>query len=77
MFSGQRGSLERTAMPNRYATDSAQLLIRLPEEMKCKLYRAVERLNAENHGAQYSANSVVRALIENFINGEAGGKLKK
>ena len=63
-------------MPNQYAPDSAQLLIRLPEEMKRKLYRAVERLNAENPGAQYSANSVVSALIENFISGENCGKIK-
>jgi len=45
--------------------------------MKRKLYRAVERLNAENPGAQYSANSVVRALIENFISDENCGKIKK
>ncbi len=64
-------------MPNQYAPDSAQLLIRLPEEMKRKLYRAVERLNTENPGAQYSANSVVRALIENFISDENCGKIKK
>lgn len=54
-------------MANQYARDSTQLLIRLPDKMKRDLYGAVEKLNRENPGAQYSANSVVRALIENFI----------
>lgn len=54
-------------MPNQYAKDSTQLLIRLPEAMKRDLYRAVERLNRENPGAMYSANSVVRFLIERFL----------
>ena len=57
-------------MPNKYAQDSAQLLIRLPENMKKKLYRAVKQLNDKNPGAMYSANSTVRALIENFRNQE-------
>ncbi len=61
-------------MPNKYATDSTQLLIRLPEEMKRNLYRAVEKLNSENPGAQYSANSIVRAMIEKFINGQLNKK---
>lgn len=61
-------------MPNKYAPDSAQLLIRLPEDMKRKLYKAVELLNAENPGAMYSANSVVRALIEKFIEEETKKK---
>ena len=61
-------------MPNKYAPDSAQLLIRLPEDMKRKLYKAVELLNAENPGAMYSANSVVRALIEIFIEDETKKK---
>lgn len=59
-------------MPNQYAPGSSQLLIRLPEETKRRLYQAVERLNSENPGAQYSANSVVRSLIEKFINEESG-----
>ena len=46
------------------------MLIRLPEEMKRELYKAVEKLNADNPGAMYSANSVVRAMIEQFISGE-------
>ncbi len=54
-------------MPNQYAKDSTTLLIRLPEKMKRDLYRAVETLNEERPGAMYSANSVVRALIERFI----------
>lgn len=54
-------------MPNQYAKDSTQLLVRLPEQMKRELYRAVEKLNKKNPGAMYSANSVVRALIEKFI----------
>lgn len=54
-------------MANQYAKDSTQLLIRLPERMKRDLYSAVEKLNRENPGARYSANSVVRALIEKFI----------
>jgi len=54
-------------MPNQYARDSTQLLVRLPEQMKRDLYRAVEKLNEKNPGAMYSANSVVRALIEKFI----------
>ena len=45
-------------------------MIRLPENMKKKLYRAVKQLNDKNPGAMYSANSTVRALIENFINKE-------
>ena len=57
-------------MPNKYAQDSTQLLIRLPEDMKRRLYKAVEKLNDRNPGAMYSANSVVRALIENFIEEE-------
>ena len=56
-------------VPNQYAAGSTQLLVRLPEEMKRKLYAAVERLNAANPGAQYSANSVVRTLIEGFVEG--------
>jgi hypothetical protein len=64
-------------MPNKYAADSAQLLIRLPEDMKRKLYKAVEILNAENPGAMYSANSVVRALIEKFIEEETKTKKKQ
>ena len=54
-------------MANQYAPDSRQMLIRLPEDMKRDLYKAVEKLNADNPGAMYSANSVVRALIEKFI----------
>lgn len=54
-------------MPNQYAKDSTQLLVRLPQKMKRDLYKAVERLNEENPGAQYSANSVVRAMIERFL----------
>ena len=46
------------------------MLIRLPEDMKRNLYKAVEKLNADNPGAMYSANSVVRALIEKFVSGE-------
>ena len=46
----------------------------LPEDMKRKLYKAVELLNAENPGAMYSANSVVRALIEKFIEEETKKK---
>ena len=61
-------------MPNKYATDSTQLLIRLPEEMKRNLYRAVEKHNSENPGAQYSANSIVRAMIEKFINDQLNKK---
>ena len=61
-------------MPNKYATDSTQLLIRLPEEMKRNLYRAVEKLNSENPGAQYSANSIVRGMIEKFINDQLNKK---
>lgn len=57
-------------MPNQYAPGSTQMLIRLPEEMKRELYKAVEKLNADNPGAMYSANSVVRAMIEQFISGE-------
>ena len=64
-------------MPTKYAADSAQLLIRLPEEMKRKLYKAVEILNTENPGAMYSANSVVRALIEKFIEEETKSKKKQ
>ena len=61
-------------MPNKYATDSTQLLIRLPEEMKRNLYSAVEKLNSENPGAQYSENSIVRAMIEKFINDQLNKK---
>ena len=57
-------------MPNQYAAGSSQLLIRLPEEMKQKLYAAVERLNVANPGAQYSANAVVRTLIDQFVQGK-------
>ena len=57
-------------MPNQYAPGTSQLLVRLPEDTKRKLYAAVERLNAANPGAQYSANSVVRTLIEHFITGK-------
>ena len=57
-------------MPNRYAAGTTQLLVRLPEETKRKLYAEVERLNAANPGAQYSANSVVRTLIDGFVAGK-------
>ncbi len=56
-------------MPNQYAPGTSQLLVRLPEDTKRKLYAAVERLNAANPGAQYSANSVVRTLIDGFVSG--------
>ena len=57
-------------MPNQYAPGSSQLLVRLPEDMKRKLYQTVEQLNAANPGAQYSANSVVRTLIDQFVQGK-------
>ncbi len=57
-------------MPNRYAAGTTQLLVRLPEDTKRKLYAEVERLNTANPGAQYSANSVVRTLIDGFVTGK-------
>ncbi len=54
-------------MANQYAKGNAQVLIWLSDAMKRDLYSAREKLNRENPGAQYSANSVVRSLVENFI----------
>ena len=54
-------------MANQYAKGTVQLLVRLDEELKMKFYDSVQILNDKSYGAPYSANSVMRGLIEMFI----------
>ena len=55
-------------MSNQYAKGTVQLLVRLDEEKKRQFYEAVEVVNSRSFGAPYSANAVMRGLIEMFIN---------
>ena len=54
-------------MPGKYADDSTSILLRLPKEMKDRLYKTAERMNKANPGANYSANSMIRAAIISYL----------
>ena len=54
-------------MSGKYAEDSTSVLLRLPKDLKTRLYEATERLNEDNPGANYSANSIVRAAITDYL----------
>ena len=64
-------------MSGKYADDSTSVLLRLPKDLKTRLYEATERLNEDNPGANYSANSIVRAAITDYLDVIDGRKLKK
>ena len=55
------------SMSNQYAKGTVQLLIRLDEEKKRQFYEAVDIVNSRSFGAPYSANAVMRGIIEIFI----------
>ncbi len=54
-------------MPNKYSDESTSILLRLPKDMKERLYKTAERLNKKNPGANYSANSMIRAAIIAYL----------
>jgi predicted transcriptional regulator len=54
-------------MPGKYADDSTSILLRLPKDLKARLYEAAERLNKANPGANYSASSMIRAAIIEYL----------
>ena len=54
-------------MPGKYADDSTSLLLRLPKDLKDRLYKTAEKMNEANPGANYSANSMIRAAIIAYL----------
>ena len=58
-------------MPNKYADDSTEMLLRMPKELKRRLYACTEDMNRRHPGANYSASSVARLAIERFLGGDA------
>ena len=64
-------------MTGKYAEESTSMLLRLPKDLKKRLYEATERLNEDNPGANYSANSIVRAAILDYLELVDGRKIKK
>lgn len=64
-------------MTGKYAEESTSMLLRLPKDLKKRLHEATERLNEDNPGANYSANSIVRAAILDYLELVDGRKIKK
>ena len=54
-------------MPNIRSEDSGQIIVRLPERTRRALNIIVRHKNEKNPGAKFSANSVIRHVIESHI----------
>ena len=54
-------------MPNIRSEDSGQIIVRLPERTRRALNVIVRHKNEKNPGAKFSANSVIRHVIESHI----------
>lgn len=63
-------------MPNKYADDSTEMLLRMPKELKRRLYAFAEEMNRRHPGANYSASSVARLAIESFLEKDNHGFVK-
>ncbi|MEA4873403.1 MAG: hypothetical protein VB076_11425 [Synergistaceae bacterium] len=54
-------------MPNIRSEDSGQIIVRLPERTRRALNIIVRHKNEKNPGAKFSANSVIRHVVESHI----------
>jgi len=54
-------------MPNIRSDDSGQIIVRLPERTRRALNVIVRHKNEKNPGAKFSANSVIRHVVESHI----------
>lgn len=58
---------EAMDMPNIRSEDSGQIIVRLPERTRRALNIIVRHKNEKNPGAKFSANSVIRHVVESHI----------
>lgn len=57
-------------MSNQYKDGTVQLLIRLPKELKDAFVERIKEMNEKkpvNGAPQYGQNSILRGLIEKFL----------
>lgn len=54
-------------MPNVHSKDSGQLIVRLPERTRRALNSVVRHKNERTPGAKFSANSIIRMLIKDYL----------
>lgn len=54
-------------MPNVHSKDSIQMIVRLPENTRKLFDATICYKNKENPGANFTANSIIRALIKKYV----------